>query len=159
TTPSTTSPGTTTPSTTTPSTTTPSTTTPGTTTPGTTAPDAGTPGQGAAPSPQTGAAPTTGTGEAGAALGAERGGQGAGGGVAVNACADPGSIDLAVPRTQLRFRFNSLYDNNRPDRADFFYPKCGCIPNSPGLGPNMETKVDAQEFSAYLETAVNERLS
>src|SRR5207248_6321693 len=38
-----------------------------------------------------------------------------------------GYIDSAVPRTQFRLRYDSAYDNNRPDRAAFFYPKCGCF--------------------------------
>jgi hypothetical protein len=92
-----------------------------------------------------------------------------GAGVGSSAALDPGYIDSAVPRTQFRLRFNALYDDNRPDRAEFFYAKCGCFrlvpvaqggdPSAPGPGPFPETRVDAQEFSAYLEYAASDRLS
>jgi len=31
-------------------------------------------------------------------------------------------VDSAIPVTQFRLRFDAAYDDNRPDRADFFYP-------------------------------------
>jgi len=40
-----------------------------------------------------------------------------------------GYIDSAIIRSRFRFRYDSAYDNNRPDRAEFFYPKCGCFGN------------------------------
>ena len=75
-----------------------------------------------------------------------------------------GYIDQAAPLSQFRFRFDSAYDNNRPDRAEFFYPKCGCfrlVPPAKGGDPNApgpilpETRVDYQEYSGYLEFARN----
>src|SRR5260370_11843068 len=58
-----------------------------------------------------------------------------------------------------------MYDDNRPDRAEFFYPKCGCL-NNPSLGindghgpPLPERSVDSQELSFYLEYAASERFS
>jgi hypothetical protein len=78
-----------------------------------------------------------------------------------------GYIDSAIPRTQFRLRYDSAYEDNRPDRADFFYPKCGCFrmpgtpttdPNAPGP-PKAERKIDYHELSSYLELAPDERLS
>ena len=74
-----------------------------------------------------------------------------------------GYIDSAVPRTQLRVRFDAAYDDNRPDRAEFIYPKCGCFatlpPGSPlrdvrAPGPPLpETRIDWQQINSYLEYA------
>lgn len=63
-----------------------------------------------------------------------------------------------------------MYFNNRPDRAEFFYAKCGCFrtqlsPGDPLYDPNAkgpplpETRVDAQELTPYFEYAFNPRLS
>jgi hypothetical protein len=69
-----------------------------------------------------------------------------------------GYIDTAVPFTHVRFRYDAAFDNNRPDRAEFFYAKCGCFPGAPGpLLP--EKRVDYQDWSLYLEYAVNGRFS
>ncbi len=79
-----------------------------------------------------------------------------------------GYIDSAVPLTQFRLRYDSSYGLNRPDRAEFFYPKCGCFrfapppffdPNAPGPGVRPETNVDYQEVRAYFEWAANPRFS
>jgi len=75
-----------------------------------------------------------------------------------------GYIDPAIPMTQFRLRFDAAYRDNRPDRAEFFYPKCGCFkiagldPNAPGP-PKPETRVDYQELSSYFEIAPSERFS
>ena len=37
-----------------------------------------------------------------------------------------GYIDSAVPRSNIRLRYDDAYDMNRPDRAEYFYPQCGC---------------------------------
>jgi hypothetical protein len=63
-----------------------------------------------------------------------------------------GYIDSAIPATQFRLRLDAAYDNNRPERADFFYPMGG-------LAPRFETRVNYQEFSNYLELAASPRLS
>jgi hypothetical protein len=70
----------------------------------------------------------------------------------------PGYIDYAVPMTMFRLRFDAAYDNNRPDRAEFFYAKCGCFGGTPGP-PLSETSVNYQDISAYLEIAFNCRFS
>src|SRR5262249_4930912 len=89
-----------------------------------------------------------------------------GGTAAVSA---PGYVEFAVPVTQFRLRFDAAYDNNRPDRAEFFYGKCGCFktlpptnpafdPRAPGP-PKPETSVDFQELRPYLEFAACNRVS
>jgi hypothetical protein len=80
-----------------------------------------------------------------------------------------GYIDPAKPMTQFRLRFDAAYDDNRPDRAEFFYAKCGCFANPalpPGVfdpkapGPRLtETSVDYQDITAYLEVAASDRFS
>lgn len=67
-------------------------------------------------------------------------------------------IDSAIPRTQLRIRGDAAYDNNRPDRAEFFYSKCGCNPGAPGPFW-IEKRVDYQDVSAYLEYAPRNNFS
>jgi hypothetical protein len=67
-----------------------------------------------------------------------------------------GYIDPAIPGNVFRFRFDAAYDDNRPTRAEFFYPKGA--PLGPGL-PEPERRVDFQELSAYLELAASDRLS
>jgi hypothetical protein len=62
----------------------------------------------------------------------------------------PGYIDSAVPTTQFRLRYDSLRDANRPDRAEFFYPKyvSGTLLASrttntvlPGAGPGLPSSI------------------
>ena len=45
-----------------------------------------------------------------------------------------GYIDNAIVGSQIRLRFDAGFDNNRPDRAEFFYAQCGCDP-PPARGP------------------------
>ncbi len=74
-------------------------------------------------------------------------------------------IDNAAPVTMFRLRYDAAYDNNRPDRAEFFYAKCGCLrlaqpPQLDAHGPPLtETRVDYQELAPYLEYAIVPRLS
>jgi hypothetical protein len=67
-----------------------------------------------------------------------------------------GYIDSAIPGSLFRFRFDAAYNDARPTRAEFFYPKGA--PFGPGL-PEPERSVDFQELAAYLELAASERLS
>jgi hypothetical protein len=64
----------------------------------------------------------------------------------------PGYLDPAAPANVLRLRYDSEYHINRPDRAEFFYAKCGCFPGAPGV-PLMESGISAQELQAYIEYA------
>jgi hypothetical protein len=71
-----------------------------------------------------------------------------------------GYIDNALPISHFRLRYDSAYGSNRPDRAEFFYAKCGCFGTPDARGPLLpETNVDYQEVTPYLEYALNERLS
>jgi hypothetical protein len=93
-------------------------------------------------------------------------GRGAGAGPTVGL---NGYIENAAPVTMFRLRYDSAYGNNRPDRAEYFYAKCGCFQGLPrnnplfdprAKGPPLpETNVDYQEVTPYFEYAFNPRLS
>jgi len=80
-----------------------------------------------------------------------------------------GYIDSAIPRTLFRIRADSAFDDTRPDRAEFFYAKCGCFrnpnagplfdPKAAGPGNAPEFRVDFVEVTSYLEVAWNNRIS
>jgi hypothetical protein len=83
-----------------------------------------------------------------------------------------GYIDNAIIGSQIRFRFDSGFGVNAPDRAEFFYGKCGCFrslppsnpafdPNAPGPGNDgqIETDLYFQELRLDGEYAVKDRLS
>jgi hypothetical protein len=73
-----------------------------------------------------------------------------------------GYIDSAVVGNEFRLRYDSAYHDNAPDRAEFFYAKCGCFaPTQPNAhGPRLsETRVDYQDITAYGEVALGERFS
>lgn len=85
------------------------------------------------------------------------------GGGAVGSGAATGYIDSAIPLSNFRMRFDSAYNNNRPDRAEYFYGKCGCFrmagdPSAPGPGL-VESRVDYQDITGYLEMAFDNRMS
>ncbi len=91
----------------------------------------------------------------------------AAGGGGTTSVTGPGYLDLAVPFTHYRVRFDSAYGNNEPDRAEFFYAKCGCFRNLPPATrdlnaagpPKPETNVDYQEISNYFEWATSKKFS
>jgi hypothetical protein len=86
----------------------------------------------------------------------------AGGGGDIGLASNVGYIDSAIPFTHFRLRYDSAYNNNRPDRATYFYAKCGCFGPADGnaSGPPLpETSVDYQVISSYLEYALGERFS
>jgi hypothetical protein len=77
-----------------------------------------------------------------------------------------GYIDSAIPQTQFRLRYDSAYHDSRPDRAEFFYAKCGCQrvgtppPDPHAAGPvGIETRVDYQDITAYGELALDNKFS
>jgi hypothetical protein len=80
--------------------------------------------------------------------------QGTGGPVIVDSSV--GYIDPAIPGNQFRMRFDAAFNNNVPNRAEFFWAKGQ--PLGPGV-PHPETKVDFQEVTGYLEGLVTQRLS
>ena len=74
----------------------------------------------------------------------------------------PGYIESAVVANNVQFRFDAAYNNPFPDRAEFFYAKCGCFDQvvrgvsaaDAGPGPpNPETSVDYQEYDTHIEFA------
>lgn len=87
-----------------------------------------------------------------------------------------GYIDNAIVGNQFQVRFDAIYDVDRPDRAEFFYAKCGCFrevgadPAAPGPAPSLngrdplttkfvETSVDAYRLSLDLEYAFSDKFS
>jgi hypothetical protein len=81
-----------------------------------------------------------------------------------------GYIDNAVVGTQIRVRFDADFSIQNPDRAEFFYGKCGCYealpsnssaydPYAPGPGPGIAARIRAQEVRLNVEYAPVQRLS
>ncbi len=89
------------------------------------------------------------------------GNRGGGAGIGSEVGLDGGYIENAIPRSMLRLRFDSGYGNNRPDRGNFFYAKCGCFrPQRDAIGvPLVERNVDYQELTASGEVLVTDRMS
>ena len=74
---------------------------------------------------------------------------------ALSGSSSVGYIDSAIVRNQVRLRVDASFDNPTPDRAEFFYPQCGCFgPHARGPGETgvPETGVDYQEISLYAES-------
>jgi hypothetical protein len=67
-----------------------------------------------------------------------------------------GYIDSAIPANLFRLRGDFAYSSNRPNRAEFIYPKGG--PFGPGFR-TFSGKVDYQEITPYLEKLVAPQLS
>jgi hypothetical protein len=69
----------------------------------------------------------------------------------------------------VRVRFDSGWDVDSPDRAEFFYAKCGCYrdlagtdlydPDAPGPGPGVLQGLNYSQFSVLGEIGVRDRLS
>src|SRR4029079_4102921 len=78
-----------------------------------------------------------------------------------------GYIDEAIVGSEIRFRFDADFDLRNPDRAEFFYAKCGCYrngsppldANAPGPGTGIAKSVNLQELQLHLEYAPNRRIS
>jgi hypothetical protein len=83
-----------------------------------------------------------------------------------------GYIDNAIIGSQIRIRFDAAFDDNSPDRAEFFYAKCGCYralngtafaaaydPNAPGPGTGIPTALNYQQLYLNAEYAPFRRLS
>jgi hypothetical protein len=83
-----------------------------------------------------------------------------------------GYIDNAIVGTHLRLRYDSAFGMDRPDRAEFFYAKCGCFraagldPDAPGPLPDapsgdrvVETGVGYEDIRLNLEYALDRRFS
>ena len=81
-----------------------------------------------------------------------------------------GYIDNAIIHPEVRVRFDSARDDKTPDRAEFFYAKCGCYgglpptnaaydPRTPGPGPGIPQAVNFQQLYFYGEFAPHPRFS
>jgi hypothetical protein len=80
-----------------------------------------------------------------------------------------GYIEDATIKTQLRIRFDGGWGVDSPDRAEFFYAKCGCYrdlagsplldADAPGPGPGIVTGLKFQQFNVFGEYAVSPRVS
>src|SRR5215831_12528169 len=79
-----------------------------------------------------------------------------------------GYIDDATVGTKVRIRFDTGLHVNRPDRAEFFYAKCGCYrdlvgpafdPNAPGPRPDVATDLNFQQLYFQAEYAVSPLVS
>jgi len=81
-----------------------------------------------------------------------------------------GYIDNAVIHTEVRVRFDAANHDDTPDRAEFFYAKCGCYrslppgnpaydPTAPGPGPGVPQYVNFQQLYLYGEYAPTHKLS
>jgi hypothetical protein len=77
-----------------------------------------------------------------------------------------GYIDDAIIESKVRVRFDAGFENTVPDRAEFFYAKCGCYrdgpapdPDAPGPRPGAASDLDFQQVYVWAEYAVNDRFS
>ena len=81
-----------------------------------------------------------------------------------------GYIDNAVVHSEVRVRFDAAMDDTTPDRAEFFYAKCGCyafLPantgaqdlRTPGPGPGIPRAVNFQQLYFYGEYAPHPHFS
>jgi hypothetical protein len=67
------------------------------------------------------------------------------------AASNVGYIDMALPATHYRLRYDSAWNNPAPDRAEFFWP---AGPEAGGPGPLLrEPRMDFQDLSNYFEYA------
>jgi hypothetical protein len=69
-----------------------------------------------------------------------------------------GYIDNPIVGTWFRLRYDDAANDVRPDRAEFFYAKCGII-GGPGPNGGIANRVDFREVSAYGELKLLPRLS
>lgn len=84
---------------------------------------------------------------------------GSGGGIDFVGVSAGSYIDWAIPVTNFMIRTDAGYNNRVPDRAEFFYPQCGCFGGGARGPPLPETSVDYQEVSFYIEKAFSQRFS
>jgi hypothetical protein len=71
-----------------------------------------------------------------------------------------GYIDNAIVGSEIRIRFDAGFDDNRPDRAEFFYAQCGCD-GSPAKGPfpGLVLHLNFQQLYMRAEYAPTKRFS
>jgi hypothetical protein len=81
-----------------------------------------------------------------------------------------GYIEDATVETAVRIRFETAFHDDFPDRAEFFYAKCGCYrdlattnsaydPNAPGPRPGVVTDLNFQQLYLQGQYAFSNRAS
>ena len=81
-----------------------------------------------------------------------------------------GYIEDPVVSSKVRVRFDVGRHSDTPDRAEFFYAKCGCYrdlpvtnaaydPNAAGPGPGIVSDLNFQQFYVEAEYAATDRFS
>jgi len=71
-----------------------------------------------------------------------------------------GYVDDAIVASQLRVRFDAGFKDNAPDRAEFFYPQCGCNGGgAPGPKPGASNDMNFQQLYLQAEYAPVHRFS
>ena len=81
-----------------------------------------------------------------------------------------GYIEDAVIGSKVRVRFDAGFQNNVPDRAEFFYAKCGCYSqierteeafdaDAPGPLDGAANDIDFQQLYISAEYAIHDRVS
>jgi hypothetical protein len=78
-----------------------------------------------------------------------------------------GVIEDATVGSGFRIRFDTGWDINSPDRAEFFYAKCGCFrtgvpafdPNAAGPGPGVVAAMNFNQLSMTTERQMGRRAS
>jgi hypothetical protein len=76
-----------------------------------------------------------------------------------------GYIDNPIVESEVRIRFDGAFNDQFPDRAEFFYAKCSCYrnngtdPNAPGPGTGIPKSVNFQQLYFDGEYAPSSRFS
>ena len=87
-----------------------------------------------------------------------------------------GYIDDPIVGSQIRIRFDDAFEDEFPDRSEFFYAKCGCYthlnlstlppvlqraydPNAPGPGRGVPNSINFQQLYMNLEYSPHRRFS
>jgi len=70
-----------------------------------------------------------------------------------------GYVDDAIVGSQVRIRFDAGFKDNAPDRAEFFYPQCGCSLGGPGPRPGASNNINFQQLYFQGEFAPVRRFS
>jgi hypothetical protein len=82
-----------------------------------------------------------------------------------------GYVDDPIVGSEIRIRFDDAFDDRFPDRAEFFYAKCGCYrglqgvippafdPNAPGPGLGVPKAIDYQQLYMSTEYSPQRRFS
>jgi hypothetical protein len=81
-----------------------------------------------------------------------------------------GYVDDATVESKIRVRFDTAFHNTAPDRAEFFYAKCGCYsglpandpgfdPEAPGPRPGAASDLNFQQLFLEGEYAIDSSIS